>query len=102
MKTQIAVDVSVRDEAGAVLPVRAVKGADAEIVVTVGLPEALAEALASWFHKRDELFDARESGECAVADVRDLLAGLVDIGDEVVAALAPDTSARCRVTGERQ
>lgn len=64
-------------------------------------------ALAAWFHKRDELFELRS--EDALAEhtqaaldmlIGDVLHELVEIGDELVAELAPSRADRLRVTGE--
>lgn len=71
----------------------------------VEIGQALSEGLASWFHKRDELFEIRSGntdgpggGKSAIWAMDEL----VDIGDEIVAELVPDRAARCRITGEAE
>lgn len=72
---------------------------------SVGIGEALAEALASWFHRRDELFAIRSGntdGQSGVKSAVWVMDELVDIGDQIVAELVPDRAARCRITGEAE
>ncbi|WP_396902652.1 hypothetical protein [Mycolicibacterium sp.] len=71
----------------------------------VQIGQVLSEALAAWFHKRDELFEIRSgdtSGMSRHEDAVSAMDELVDIGDEIVAELVPDRAARCRITGEAE
>ncbi|MFD7247946.1 hypothetical protein ACFV6Y_39125 [Streptomyces massasporeus] len=71
----------------------------------VEIGQSLSEALAAWFHKRDELFEIRSGSTDGTSQPKDAVWAmdeLVDIGDEIVAELAPDRAARCRITGEAE
>lgn len=68
------------------------------MIVDTRNPE-VSEQLAAWFERRDQLCEARESGECGYTEVAEMLSDLVDIGDELVAFLCPTPADRAEHTG---